>query len=162
MKWFGNLVPYLLATAAIIFIFNLSGSKSENSSASQSSVNNRQSLGNSTKQLNNSSADDRPLQSDRSTNSTTNQTETKSNEPARLTINVKVAEPNDLKIKEGQKVKEGDIVADRARERIRLNSQKSSLNLSKTRFSAFSIDRAKAIPNSYWLWRIAGRSWKRI
>ncbi len=118
MKWFGNLVPYLLTTAAIIFIFNLSGSKSENQSVSQSA-------GNSTKQLND----------DKSSNS--NQTETK---PARLTINVKVAEPSDLKIKEGQEVKEGDIVADRSRECIRLNSQKFSLNLSLQRLQAMTID----------------------
>jgi hypothetical protein len=129
MKWFGNLLPYLLAGAAVIFIFNLSGSKSENQSAERSSVISHPSLGNSTKQLANSSADDR------ATNSTTTK-----NEPKRLTINVKVAEPSDLKIKESQQIKEGDTIADRTRERLRLNSQKSSLNLSLQRLQAMIIN----------------------
>jgi hypothetical protein len=60
--------------------------------------------------------------------------------PKRLTVNVKVAEPNDLKIKENQEIKEGDTIADRTRERLRLNSQKSSLNLSLQRLRTMTIN----------------------
>jgi multidrug efflux pump subunit AcrA (membrane-fusion protein) len=50
--------------------------------------------------------------------------------PRRLTIKVSVAEPSDLKVKEGDRIKTGQLIADRSRERTRLNSQKQQLALS--------------------------------
>jgi multidrug efflux pump subunit AcrA (membrane-fusion protein) len=50
--------------------------------------------------------------------------------PRRLTIKVSVAEPSDLKVKEGDRIKTGQLIADRSRERTRLNSQKQQLTLS--------------------------------
>jgi hypothetical protein len=61
---------------------------------------------------------------------TSNNTNTKENTPRRLAITVKVAEPNDLKIKEEEEIKKGQIIADRERERNRLNQQKQQLELS--------------------------------
>jgi hypothetical protein len=42
------------------------------------------------------------------------------NTPQRLTITVSVSNPNDLKVKEGQDLKRGDLIADRGWERDRL------------------------------------------
>jgi multidrug efflux pump subunit AcrA (membrane-fusion protein) len=61
------------------------------------------------------------------------------NSPKRLTINVSVAQPDDLKVKEGQSVKVGDLIADRGRERTRLEAQQSQLALSLTRLKTATI-----------------------
>jgi hypothetical protein len=65
-----------------------------------------------------------------STLPTSNNTNTKENTPRRLAITVKVAEPNDLKIKEEEEIKKGQIIADRERERKRLTQQKQQIELS--------------------------------
>jgi hypothetical protein len=129
MKWFGNILPYLLATAAVIFLSYKSSVSSEQSkqttgSSQQSSVTENKGIVTDELPLGASRSDSRGL--------TTN--------PKRLTVNVKVAEPNDLKIKEGQEIKEGDTIADRTRERLRLNSQKASLNLSLQRLRTMTIN----------------------
>jgi biotin carboxyl carrier protein len=49
---------------------------------------------------------------------------------------VKVAEPTDLKITEGQEIKRGDIISDRATEKTRLTSQQKQLQLSLERLKA--------------------------
>jgi biotin carboxyl carrier protein len=59
--------------------------------------------------------------------------------PRRLTVTVNVAEPNDLKIKEGQQIKVGDLIADLARERSRLSFQKQQLKISLTRLETATI-----------------------
>jgi biotin carboxyl carrier protein len=50
--------------------------------------------------------------------------------PKRLNITVKIAEPSDLKIKEEDFVNQGQIIADRTREKERLTSQYRQLKLS--------------------------------
>lgn len=50
--------------------------------------------------------------------------------PRRLTIKVSVAEPSDLKVKEGDRIKTGQLIADRSRERSRITSQKQQLTIS--------------------------------
>jgi biotin carboxyl carrier protein len=50
-----------------------------------------------------------------------------------------VAEPNDLKIKEGQQVKVGQIIADRELQRSRLSFQKQQLKISLTRLETANI-----------------------
>ena len=59
--------------------------------------------------------------------------------PRRLTVTVKVAEPEDLKVQEGDTIKAGDVIADRERERKRLTSQKQQLQLSLQRLKAAFI-----------------------
>lgn len=59
--------------------------------------------------------------------------------PKRLTITVKVTEPDDLKVSEGEQVEKGEIIADRERERTRLNAQQKQLQLSLNRLKAASI-----------------------
>ncbi|HEY9874485.1 MAG TPA: hypothetical protein V6D12_13675 [Candidatus Obscuribacterales bacterium] len=53
----------------------------------------------------------------------------------RMKIQISVTSPDDLKVKEGNKIDAGDILADRDRERSRLTSQKQQLQLSKTRIA---------------------------
>lgn len=62
-----------------------------------------------------------------------------SHSPHRLTINVAVAEPTDLKVKEGQDIKAGELVADRGRERSRLEAQKSQILLTLQRLKSATI-----------------------
>ena len=51
------------------------------------------------------------------------------NSPRRLTIKISVAEPGDLKVKEGEQVKTGQLIADRSdRKSTRLNSSHSSVS----------------------------------
>ncbi len=59
--------------------------------------------------------------------------------PKRLTITVSVAQPEDLKVKEGQQLQAGDLIADRGRERNRLEAQKAQLSLTFQRLKAASI-----------------------
>lgn len=66
-------------------------------------------------------------------------TKTETTTPKRLNITVKVTEPDDLKVKEGEQIKKGEIIADRQRERTRLNAQQKQLQLSIDRIGAASI-----------------------
>lgn len=112
MTWFSNLIPYALATAGIILASTITNKVTGTSPAiSQTSS---------------------PL---------TNQTTTASPDtsPRRLTVTVKVAEPTDLKIKEGQSIKQGEIISDRATEKTRLVSQQQQLQLSLNRLKSTSI-----------------------
>ncbi len=49
--------------------------------------------------------------------------------PKRLKININITNPEDLKVKEGDLVKAGQILADKDRERKRLTGQRDKLNL---------------------------------
>ena len=62
-----------------------------------------------------------------------------SSSPRRLNITVKVSDPSDLKIQEGDTIEKGQLVADRTRQRKRLESQKNQLNLSINRLKATPI-----------------------
>lgn len=59
--------------------------------------------------------------------------------PRRLTITVSVTDPIDLKVKEGDTVKTGQLIADRTRERTRLNAQKQQLELALQRLKTAII-----------------------
>jgi hypothetical protein len=59
--------------------------------------------------------------------------------PSRLTISVSVSGPEDLKVKEGDRIKAGDLIADRGRERQRLDAQKRQLQLALTRLQSAII-----------------------
>ena len=59
--------------------------------------------------------------------------------PRRLTVTVRVQEPEDLKVKEEDTIKAGQVIADRERERKRLTSQKQQLQLSLQRLKTSSI-----------------------
>jgi hypothetical protein len=59
--------------------------------------------------------------------------------PQRLTINVTVADPEDLKVAEGDRLDVGQLIADRGRERRRLEAQQSQLQLSLQRLQAATI-----------------------
>ncbi|MDJ0568583.1 MAG: hypothetical protein QNJ53_06005 [Pleurocapsa sp. MO_192.B19] len=66
-------------------------------------------------------------------------TQTETTTPKRLTITVKVSEPDDLKVSEGEQIEKGEIIADRERERTRLTAQQKQLQLSLDRLKAASI-----------------------
>ena len=57
----------------------------------------------------------------------------------RLTITVSVQQLADLKVKVGQTLKAGDLVADRTQERQRLNAQRSQLELTAQRLRTMTI-----------------------
>ncbi len=57
----------------------------------------------------------------------------------RLTINVSISDPEDLKVKEGDQVKPGQLLADRGRERRRLEAQTKQLNLAMHRLEQSNI-----------------------
>jgi hypothetical protein len=59
--------------------------------------------------------------------------------PRRLTVTVRVQEPEDLKVKEDDPIKAGQVIADRERERSRLTSQKQQLELSLQRLKTSTI-----------------------
>ncbi len=59
--------------------------------------------------------------------------------PRRLTVTVRVQEPEDLKVQEDDTIKAGQVIADRERERSRLTSQKQQLQLSLQRLKTSSI-----------------------
>ena len=68
------------------------------------------------------------------------QTETVESEgPRRLNINVSVSDPEDLKVKAGDRVKPGQLLADRSRERRRLEAQAKQLTLTLQRLEQSSI-----------------------
>lgn len=57
----------------------------------------------------------------------------------RMKIQISVTSPDDLKVKEGNKIDAGDVIADRDRERSRLAAQKQQLKLSLERISKTGI-----------------------
>ncbi len=59
--------------------------------------------------------------------------------PRRLTVTVRVQEPEDLKVQEEDTIKAGQVIADRERGRSRLNSQKQQLELSLQRLKTSTI-----------------------
>jgi hypothetical protein len=59
--------------------------------------------------------------------------------PSRITIKVTVSDPTDLKVKEGDRIKSGALIADRGRERQRLDAQKRQLTLTLTRLQVAII-----------------------
>ena len=70
---------------------------------------------------------------------TANQEIEATTKPRRLKITVKVSEPEDLKVSEGEEIVAGEIIADRERERSRLSAQQKQLQLSLDRLKAASI-----------------------
>ena len=59
--------------------------------------------------------------------------------PNRLKISISVDGPEDLKVKTGDEIREGQIIADRTRERQRLESQKQQLIISLTKVQSSTI-----------------------
>lgn len=59
--------------------------------------------------------------------------------PQRLTVKVTVADPADLKVAEGDRVEVGQLVADRGREKQRLEAQQAQLKLSLQRLQSSTI-----------------------
>jgi hypothetical protein len=59
--------------------------------------------------------------------------------PRRLTIQVSVADPEDLKVAEGDSVEVGQLIADRGRERRRLEVQRAQLRLSLERLETSTV-----------------------
>jgi hypothetical protein len=70
---------------------------------------------------------------------TTIPTDSTTSSPRRLTVTVRVQEPEDLKVKEEDTIKAGQVIADRERERQRLTSQKQQLELSLQRLKTSTI-----------------------
>ncbi len=64
---------------------------------------------------------------------------TNTDSPRRLTVTVRVQEPEDLKVQEEDTIKAGQVIADRERERSRLTSQKQQLQLSLQRLKTSTI-----------------------
>ena len=67
----------------------------------------------------------------------TTQTTEESQEPRQLTITVRIAEPEDLKVNQGSNIKTGQIIASRDREKQRLEAQKKQLNLSLQKLQSY-------------------------
>ena len=59
--------------------------------------------------------------------------------PRRLTINVSVNDPEDLKVKHGDRIEPGQLLADRGRERSRLEAQAKQLDLALHRLEVATI-----------------------
>lgn len=70
-------------------------------------------------------------------NNTVAQLPEETQQPRRLTITVKIAEPQDLKVSEGSEIKAGQIIASRDREKQRLEAQKTQLNLSLQKLQSY-------------------------
>ncbi len=67
----------------------------------------------------------------------TEQLQEETQQPRRLTVTVKIAEPQDLKISEGSEIKAGQIIASRDREKQRLEAQQTQLNLSLQKLQSY-------------------------
>ncbi|WP_458789415.1 HlyD family secretion protein [Adonisia turfae] len=59
--------------------------------------------------------------------------------PRRLTINVSVTDPDDLKVTEGDRISVGQLIADRTRDRNRLEAQAKQLDLTLQRLEHSTI-----------------------
>jgi hypothetical protein len=134
MSWFSNLLPYGLATAAIVIASaittKVTGTSPAISQTSPTTTSTEPSseLGVRSSELNKNNSEFLISNSELSSTS-----------PKRLTVTVKVAEPTDLKIAEGQEIKEGQIISDRIGEKTRLTSQQKQLQLSLDRLKTASI-----------------------
>lgn len=73
--------------------------------------------------------------SEQNPSSTQSTTET----PRRLSINVIISDPSDLKVSSGDRVLSGQLIADRTAERKRLESQKAQLTLNLERIQSATI-----------------------
>ena len=109
MEWLSNLISYGLATAGVVLV--------------------------STNSINVSGTSPTTIE----TSPQTTQTAIATTSPRRLNVTVKVASPEDLKISEGQEIKQGDLIADRQREKTRLTAQQKQFILSLDRLRAASI-----------------------
>jgi hypothetical protein len=67
------------------------------------------------------------------------QTTEASDTPQRLTIAVAVTDPEDLKVSQGDRVAQGQLIADRTRERERLEAQRLQLELTLERLETATI-----------------------
>lgn len=67
------------------------------------------------------------------------QTSSDDSGPTRLTITVAVADPEDLKVEQGDRVDQGQLIADRTRERERLEAQQAKLQLTIERLEGATI-----------------------
>jgi hypothetical protein len=122
MTWFSNLIPYALATAGIILASTITSNVTGTSPA-----------------ISQSRGESRFAPTTSTSFNAEPSTDTATTSPRRLTVTVKVAEPQDLKIKEGQSIKQGEIISDRATEKTRLVSQQQQLLLSLNRLKSTSI-----------------------
>jgi hypothetical protein len=120
MEWLSNLISYGLAAAGIILASTITTNVTGTSPA-----------------ISQSTGEER-IASATSTSINTEPAEPTTS-PRRLTVTVKVAEPADLKIAEGQEIKQGDIISDRISEKNRLTSQQKQLQLSLERLKAASV-----------------------
>ena len=59
--------------------------------------------------------------------------------PRRLTINISVTDPGDLKVTEGDRISVGQLIADRGRERQRLEAQSRQLDLTLQRLQLSTV-----------------------
>ena len=59
--------------------------------------------------------------------------------PRRLTINVTVADPEDLRVAEGDRLDVGQLIADRSQEKYRLEAQQAQLKLALQRLQSSTI-----------------------
>ena len=59
--------------------------------------------------------------------------------PTRLTITVAVTDPEDLKVEQGDRVSQGQLIADRTRERERLEAQQAKFQLALERLEGATI-----------------------
>lgn len=59
--------------------------------------------------------------------------------PQRLTISVSVTDPTDLKVSQGDRISQGQLIADRTRERERLEAQQAQLQLTVERLEGATI-----------------------
>ena len=71
--------------------------------------------------------------------------------PRRLTITVSIADPEDLKVQQGDRLTSGQLIADRTRERGRLEAQHNQLSLALQRplSSTISSPLASACSTSF-------------
>ena len=65
--------------------------------------------------------------------------QTNEDTPRRLTITVSVTDPSDLKVKQGDRVSQGQLIADRTRERERLEVQHQQLSLTLQKLQSATI-----------------------
>ena len=65
--------------------------------------------------------------------------QTNENTPRRLTITVAITDPEDLNVKEGDRVEAGQLIADRTRERERLETQHQQLSLTQQKLQSATI-----------------------
>ncbi|KAB0243759.1 hypothetical protein EZJ55_00810 [Microcystis aeruginosa EAWAG127a] len=75
-----------------------------------------------------------------------NLTPSKSATPKRLKINLSIANPSDLKVREGDKVTRGQVIADRDGERSRLNRERTETLLSIAKIEQTPVPQLRISP----------------